>query len=134
MTEPIMRFGAHKGKPLFEIPFAYLGWLMDQPNFNGWLKRAVQAELTTREHLDLMRRKARTWAEEKLEAWGANSPPGVTRQAVYRVLKAGCHATATTYGKGSPEATEAVATARWLWKIVQEMLPADGGAIGEGGG
>jgi exodeoxyribonuclease X len=38
-----MPFGKHKGMPIAEVPKDYVRWLLNQPDIDPFLRRALQA-------------------------------------------------------------------------------------------
>jgi hypothetical protein len=44
-----MPFGKYKGRLLSELPDGYLLWLLDLPDLNPWLRRALESELARRD-------------------------------------------------------------------------------------
>jgi hypothetical protein len=44
-----MPFGKFKGRLLSELPDGYLLWLLDLPDLNPWLRRALEIEMARRD-------------------------------------------------------------------------------------
>jgi hypothetical protein len=98
MVDLRMPFGKHQGKPLHDIPMAYLGWLLDQCDLRPSLREAVQAEYTRRlqgsndtsGQLDI-RALAQSWYRQMAMRWhpdrgGSNTAMQAVNDGYQRLL------------------------------------------------